>query len=161
MRRERKVCNFIIKCSDFICLCGQNHKYRTEKKLFFTVCLSVMMFLITGIGMGLDTEHQFFSSVINEKENILKSQSILPDTDLHVFQIEEKNQNVVSIRNIRNNRTGSTARYGLFFFGILAVLLAIFQSNQESLVLHRDRYAYKQRYIIVFMHDMDGRKRIL
>lgn len=124
------------------------------------VYMLLAVFLVTGSGMGLDEGHQVFFRSAESGTEVLKPQTFLPDGDLHIFQIEEKTSAIVSVRGLRNSRTDYVSRYGLFFICILAVLLGISRLNQEVFVLHDTRYVQKRRYIICFIQDTDGRKRI-
>ncbi len=124
------------------------------------IYMLLAVFLVAASGMGLDEGHQVFFRSSKSGAEVLKPQTFLPDVDLHIFQIEEKTSAIVSVRGLRNSRTDYFSRYGLFFICILAVLLGISRLNQEVFVLHGNRYVQKRRYIICFIQDTDGRKRI-
>lgn len=124
------------------------------------IYMLLAVFLVAASGMGLDEGHQVFFRSSKSGAEVLKPQTFLPDVDLHIFQIEEKTSAIVSVRGLRNSHTDYFSRYGLFFICILAVLLGISRLNQEVFVLHGNRYVQKRRYIICFIQDTDGRKRI-
>jgi hypothetical protein len=124
------------------------------------IYMLLAVFLVAASGMGLDEGHQVFFRSSKSGAEVLKPQTFLPDVDLHIFQIEEKTSAIVSVRGLRNSRTDSFSRYNLFFICILAVLLGISRLNQEVFTLHGNRYVQKRRYIICFIQDTDGRKRI-
>lgn len=124
------------------------------------IYMLLAVFLVAASGMGLDEGHQVFFCSSKSGAEVLKPQTFLPDVDLHILQIEEKTSAIVSVRGLRNSRTDYFSRYGLFFICILAVLLGISRLNQEVFVLHGNRYVQKRRYIICFIQDTDGRKRI-
>lgn len=124
------------------------------------IYMLLAVFLVAASGMGLDEGHQVFFRSSKSGAEVLKPQTFLPDVDLHIFQIEEKTSAIVSVRGLRNRRTDSFSRYNLFFICILAVLLGISRLNQEVFTLHGNRYVQKRRYIICFIQDTDGRKRI-
>lgn len=124
------------------------------------IYMLLAVFLVAASGMGLDEGHQVFFRSSKSGAEVLKPQTFLPDVDLHIFQIEEKTSAIVSVRGLRNSRTDSFSRYGLFFICILAVLLGISRLSQEVFTLHGNRYVQKRRYIICFIQDTDGRKRI-
>ncbi len=124
------------------------------------IYMLLAVFLVAASGMGLDEGHQVFFHSSKSGAEVLKPQTFLPDVDLHIFQIEEKTSAIVSVRGLRNSRTDSFSRYNLFFICILAVLLGISRLNQEVFTLHGNRYVQKRRYIICFIQDTDGRKRI-
>lgn len=124
------------------------------------IYMLLAVFLVAASGMGLDEGHQVFFRSSKSGAEVLKPQTFLPDVDLHIFQIEEKTSAIVSVRGLRNRCTDSFSRYNLFFICILAVLLGISRLNQEVFTLHGNRYVQKRRYIICFIQDTDGRKRI-
>lgn len=133
---------------------------RRERIKNCIIYMLLAVFLVTGSGMGLDEQHQVLLQGAKSQAEVLKPQTFLPDIDLHTFQIEEKTSAIVSVRGLRNSRTHYFSRYGLFFICILAVLLGISRLNQEVFVLHGNRYVQKRQYIIRFIQDTDGRKRI-
>lgn len=125
----------------------------------FMIYVLLVVFLITGSGMGLDAKQQVFSLCNHEVTSTIASQSLTSYNDLHTFEIRESSSAVFSLRGFQNNHTKSFCRCGLFFFCVLTVLSAVFRLVQETFALYSRLYIHERFYMITFMQDTDGRKK--
>lgn len=123
------------------------------------IYIMLMVLVIAGSSMGLDEKKQVFSSSDCKSMTAITSQSLIATDDLHNFEIRESGYSNL-LRGVRNNRFNFFDRYSLFFLCILAVLSGITILSSGAFVLNSKRYVRKRHYIITFMQDIDGRKRV-
>ena len=131
-----------------------------EKRNNFIVYLLLVVFLITGAGFGLGEECQVFSSYHDVPSSVITVPTFTASNELHTFQVKERNSVTFRYNSLRNNRSEATLRGSLLFVCVLTILSVLFQLLQEIFVYFERLYVRDRYYIITFMHNTDGRKRI-
>ncbi|MGN0154276.1 MAG: hypothetical protein ACI4A3_07480 [Lachnospiraceae bacterium] len=122
------------------------------------IYLLLAVFLITGSGMGLGEGLQVFSSC--NQESRITPQTFTTSNNLHIFEVREQNTAAITSRSMKGNRTESFYRNVFFFLCALALLSGIFRIVHSIFVFYGRLYIGDRYYMIAFMHDTDGRKRI-
>lgn len=125
----------------------------------FIIYLLVFGFVVTGAGMGLDAGKQAFSRQ-SSGNSAITAQSLTAGDDLRDFEIREDTSILFQFKGLRGNRLQDGRGYGLLFLCVLTALSGLSRFTREALLLHSKRYVFREEYIIAFIQDMDGRKRI-
>lgn len=125
----------------------------------FILYLLVFGFVVTGSGMGLESGQQVLS-LKSSGDSSIKAQSLTAGDDLRDFEIREDTSTIFQIKGLRGSRLQDSGGKGLFFLCVLAALSGVSRFAKETLLLHSKRYVFREEYIIAFIQDMDGRKRI-
>lgn len=126
------------------------------KNLIIYIFLIAVVFSIQGMGMddyALLSEHKEKSSISNQVIEI--------SDHLQTVHAEKSNSALELIREYRNNkRTGSYNKRNIFLLVILTFLLGCFHTFLGSHGLYRVKFNRFRAFIIAYIHDIDGRKRL-
>ena len=133
---------------------------KREQRKNFIMYLFLVILLFTGVGYGFSEECQVFSLCLEEAGSSISAPAISANKDLHTFQVRERNSVTLRHNNLRNNRSQTFSRGKFAILCILAILSIFFRLIQEVFVHFRRLYVHDRFYMISFMQDMDGRKRI-
>ena len=126
----------------------------------FIIYLFLAVFLVTGVGSGLDTGLNAFSACEQQGDAVFSIKTFTISRILHNFEARESNTTLFVLKGFQNNHQKAFGRNGLFFLFILAVFAKLFSLIKEILVLYDRLYVHERYHMITFMHDTDGRKRI-
>ena len=125
----------------------------------FIIYLLFVVFIITGCGVGLDKEYQVFSAC--KKESSIQPHRFTVADDLHIFEVREQNTLGITLRRTGENRTETFYKNILFALCVVALLARMIRIIQNQYILYDRLYIKDRLYMVTFMHDTDGRKRIL
>ena len=122
------------------------------------IYLFVLSIVFMSCGMGLDN---YMDKSLNASESIVKSQTFEIGDSLQNVQLQENNYVLKFIREYKNNsRSKVYGRSGLSLI-ILIILLGIFHIVQYMRGLCHVKSNRYMAFVIAYIHDMDGRKRLL
>lgn len=134
-------------------------KMRSEKRNLIIYILALFL-VVAGSGLGLVEKQQVFYSCPQDEAALVTMHSLLQDDNISVGQIVERNSIISNYSELRYGRSDFSYRRDVFFLCTLAFLPELFRLGWEEYTLHSDRYILENQYNILFMQDMDGRKRI-
>lgn len=126
----------------------------------FIMGLLLVAFVLTSLGMGFGEERQVFSSRHEVQDSKITASEITISGDLHTFEVSERTPVTFRSRNIRGDRSEALLRGTLLFLCVLTILSVFLKLIQSILISYGRLYVHERHYMIAFMQDMDGRKRI-
>lgn len=92
---------------------------------------------------------------------LLDSNTISQPSDLWAEQLSSRRSSSAFSCAIRAIRTGFCCRMGfLFSFCILTLLSVLSNLIEHLFIFHDIRYLYQENFMILFIQDTDGRKRL-
>lgn len=134
-----------------------------KRNMKYNNCITyilLVVFLITGAGFGLGEECQVFLACGNVGESEITTLTFRASNEIHTFQVRERNSVTLRYDSVKNNYSETSSKGGFIFLCVLALLLVYFRLVQEAFVYYGRLYVRDRFYIIAFMQDIDGRKRI-
>lgn len=126
----------------------------------FIIYLFLAVFLVTGVGIGLDTGLNAFSTYEQQGDSVFTAKTFTTSRILHNFEVRESNSTLLTLKGFQNRHQKAFSRSGLFILFILAVFARLFSLIKEIFILYDRLYVHERYHMITFMHDTDGRKRI-
>lgn len=133
---------------------------KTDKHNNFIIYMLLVVFLITGAGYGLGEESQVFPSCYDNQGSTISVPTLTASGEIHTFQVKERNSVTLRYGNFRNNRSETVLKNNYAFLCVLAILSVFFRLIQEVFVHFQRLYVNERFFVITFMQDTDGRKRI-
>ncbi len=132
-----------------------NNVYKFKKIIIYIFLISV---IFTIQGMGLD-DYALFSE--HKEKSSITNQVIEVSDHLQTVHAEKSNSAFELIREYKNNkRSGYFNKRNIILLVILTFLLGCFHTFLGSHGLYRVRFNSFKVFIIAYIHDIDGRKRL-
>ncbi|MBQ9198818.1 MAG: hypothetical protein IJ141_05225 [Lachnospiraceae bacterium] len=132
-----------------------NNVYKFKKIIIYIFLISV---IFTIQGMGLD-DYALFSE--HKEKSSITNQVIEVSDHLQTVHAEKSNSAFELIREYKNNkRSGYFNKRNIILLVILTFLLGCFHTFLVSHGLYRVRFNSFKAFIIAYIHDLDGRKRL-
>lgn len=100
--------------------------------------------------------------VSHETSSLCSGASLRPaPVDFWAKHSSQTRQEISETGSVRNMRTGVSCRSAILFLFYVLTLLSVFSSCvQKILSLYDSRSVYKEAFIISFIQNTDGRKRL-
>lgn len=129
---------------------------RKFKNLIIYIFLIAVIFSIQGMGMD---DYTLFSE--HEEKSSITSQVIEVSDHLQTVHAEKNTSVSELIREYKNNkRSGFFNKRNIILLVILTFLLGCFHTFLGSHGLYREKFNRFRAFIIAYIHDIDGRKRL-
>lgn len=91
----------------------------------------------------------------------LDSHTLSQPDDLWTTQLSSRRSSTTFSNGIRTTRIGFSYRFNILFSLCILTLLSVFSKLIENLFIFQDiRYVYQENFMISFIQDTDGRKRL-
>ena len=128
---------------------------RYERLIIYVFIISV---LFMACGMGVD---DYLSGTSDETESIVKCQTFEVSDSLQTIRLQEKSASYMLIQEYKNSgRAKVYGRRSVLLIFILAILLGFSRVIFNVCDLCRAILYRYRAYVIAYIHDMDGRKRL-
>ncbi|MBQ9234735.1 MAG: hypothetical protein IJ167_11990 [Lachnospiraceae bacterium] len=123
------------------------------------IYLFIISIIFMACGMGLDT---CMDKSLSTSESVVMSQTFEVGDSLQNVQLQENNYALKFIREYKNSsRSKVYGKRNVLLIVILIILLGIFRIVQYMRGLCHAKFNRYKAFIIAYIHDMDGRKRLL
>lgn len=121
------------------------------------IYLFILSIIFTACGMGLDN---YMDKSLNASESIVKGQTFEVGDSLQNAQIQENNYALKFIREYKNSSRSKFYGRSVLLLIILTILLGIFCIVQYMRGLYHAKFNRYKAFVIAYIHDTDGRKRL-
>ena len=121
------------------------------------IYLFIISIIFMACGMGLDT---CMDKSLSTSESVVMSQTFEVGDSLQNVQLQENNYALKFIREYKNSSRSKFYGRSVLLLIILTILLGIFRIVQYMRGLYHAKFNRYKAFVIGYIHDTDGRKRL-
>lgn len=129
------------------------------KRISKNFILFAFVVAITFMGISFETNFHFFGA--DEKAQIIVSPTTRIEKN-HCMTEETTGQRTIlggAERFLGNRNVASSARNMIIYLCIAVILPELLIKTRSIWITQRERCMIREKYIILYMHNLDGRKR--
>lgn len=135
-------------------------KKKEYRKLIIYFLLVIL--IAAGSKGGFDAAQQIAFSYNHIKTETLESREFTQSADCWIEETGNKKSFIFKAESRGDNCEDLSIKYNLYFcLFALAVIPALAGLDRRTVLTRDSSYVYKERYMIAFIQDQDGRKRSL